>query len=121
MLVGSMTGEPWRVVLVSALAINAILGFAYRTYRLSKGGPPGDVAGQAVLGVLLAGLALATANGSGWAHGAALVYGALFGIIVMPLWTLAVLLPMRPRGPDYAFTVVYSAALVAIVVAALSL
>jgi hypothetical protein len=38
----------------------------------------------------------------------------------MPLWTLAVLIPGRPRSPDYIFTVGYWASLLLIAVAAIA-
>ena len=110
--------QAWQVVLVAALGFNAALGFGYRVYRLTKGGPLGDVTGQAVLGLLLAGAAVAVATDQSWGRWAALVYGLLFAIVVMPLWTLAVLIPMPPGRIDYAFTVAYWVALLAIVVAA---
>lgn len=99
--------------------MNAVLGFGYRVYRLGKGGPMGDVIGQAVLGVFLAALGIAVAAGAGWPRWPALVYGLLFGVVVMPLWTLAVLIPLEPERADYAFTAVYWLSLVAICVAAL--
>jgi hypothetical protein len=113
--------DAWRVVLVAALGINAIIGVAYRVVRLRRGGPSADVVGQAVLGLLLAGLALAAFSGAGWARWAALVYGLLFGLVVMPVWTLAVLLPLRPRPLDVAYAVVYWLCLAAIVAAAVAL
>lgn len=112
--------EMWRLLLVGFLGLNAVLGFGYRAYRLTKGGPLGDVTGQAILGLLLGGIALGVAAEQGWARWAALVYGVLFGLIVMPLWTLAILIPMRPEKIDYAFTAVYWTTLVVIVVAALA-
>jgi hypothetical protein len=115
-----MTAETWQVLLAAALAMNAVLGFGYRVYRLSKGGPMGDVVGQAILGVMLAGLAVAVAADAGWARWAALGYGLLFGVVVMPLWTLAVLLPLPPKRIDYAFTAVYWMLLLVIVVAAIA-
>ncbi len=39
----------------------------------------------------------------------------------MPIWVLAVLIPLRPRVPDYTFTGLYWGVLVLIVVAALAL
>lgn len=116
-----MDGDLWQLVLVTGLALNAVIGFVYRVYRLSKGGPTADVIGQAILGVLLAGLAVAVAAGAGWARWPSLVYGLLFGVIVMPLWVLAVLIPQRPQRIDYAFTVVYWLLLIAIVVSAIAL
>ena len=113
--------ETWRVILIAALALNATTGFGYRVYRLTKGGPLGDVTGQAVLGLLLGGLAVAIGLEQGWARWAALIYGILFGLLVMPMWTLAVLFPMKPTGIDYAFTAVYWTALAVIVGAALAL
>ncbi len=111
--------DTWRAVLVVALGLNATIGFGYRVYRLSKGGPVADVWGQALLGLLLSGLALALGFGIGWVRWIALVYGLTFALVVMPVWVLAVLLPLRPRAADYAFTVTYWAALLVIVVAAL--
>lgn len=116
-----MDSDTWRVVLVAALSINALVGFGYRVYRLSKGGPASDVIGQAILGVLLVGMATALALGAGWPRWGALVYGLLFGIVVMPIWVLAVLIPLRPRAIDYAFTGIYWALLALIVVGALGL
>lgn len=94
-------------VLVAALAFNGVLGFAYRVYRLAKGGPMADVTGQAILGVLLVGLAAAVVLEMGWARWAALAYALLFGIVVMPIWVLAVLIPLPPKAPDYLFTTLY--------------
>jgi hypothetical protein len=108
----------WQAVLVGALALNAALGFGYRVYRLSKGGPMADVAGQAVLAVVLVAVAVGASQGAGWARWGALAYGVLFGVVVMPLWTLAVLLPLPPKAIDYAFTGVYWTALAVVVLAA---
>jgi hypothetical protein len=108
----------WQIVLVTALALNAVLGFGYRVYRLGKGGPISDVWGQGVLGVLLLTLALAVGLGAGWARRAAGIYALLFGVVVMPLWLLAVFIPMRPRAIDYAFTGGYWLLLGVILVAA---
>lgn len=116
-----MDSDTWRTVLVAALVVNACAGFGYRVHRLSKGGPRADVVGQAILGVLLLALAGALAAGAGWPRWGALVYALLFGIAVMPVWVLAVLIPLRPRAVDYAFTGVYWLMLVAITVAALAL
>jgi hypothetical protein len=116
-----MDGDAWQIVLVAALALNAVTGFGYRVYRLSKGGPMADVIGQAILGVLLGGLSLAVALDAGWARWPALAYGLLFGVIVMPIWVLAVLIPLRPRALDLAFTAIYWVALAAIVVSAFAL
>lgn len=111
----------WRTMLIVALAINAALGFGYRVYRLTKGGPMADVWGQAILGVLLAADAAFIGSGAGWARWLALVYGLLFALAVLPIWVLGVLIPMRPRAPDYAFTGVYWLGLFVIVVAAIAL
>jgi hypothetical protein len=115
-----MTAETWQLLLASALALNAALGFGYRVFRLTKGGPMGDVAGQAILGVMLAALAMAVALDTGWARWVALAYGLLFGLVVMPIWVLAVLLPLPPRRIDYAFTALYWVGLAVIVVAAIA-
>lgn len=112
-----MDSDTWRAVLVTALLVNAASGLGYRVYRLSRGGPRADVVGQAILGALLAGLAAGLAAGAGWPRWAALVYGLLFGVVVMPIWVLAVLIPLRPRAVDYAFTAVYWLMLVAIIAA----
>ena len=116
-----MSSDVWRIVLVVALGINAATGFGYRVYRLSKGGPLGDVIGQAVLGVLLLGLAVAVGLDAGWARWPALMYALLFGVAVMPVWVLAVLIPLQPRFVDYAFTAVYWLGLAAVAIAALAL
>ena len=107
------------MVLVVGLGLNAALGLGYRVYRLTKGGPMADVAGQAILAALLLALALGVAGDHSWARWGALGYGLLFGLIVMPVWTLAVLLPLPPEAPDYAFTGVYWATLIAIALAAI--
>ena len=99
--------ETWELVLAAGLGLNSALGFGYRLYRLSRGGHMGDVIGQAVLGVLLLGLALAVTAGQGWARWPALGYAVLFGLLVMPLWVLAVLIPSEPRALDYTFTATY--------------
>ncbi len=109
----------WATVMVVGLALNAVLGFAYRLWRRSKGGPIADVWGQAVLGLVLLGLAAGVNAGWGWARWTAFGYAVLFGLIVMPLWTLAVLIPLGPRAPDYAFTTIYWLTLIAIAIAAL--
>ncbi len=111
----------WQVLLVAALALNAALGFGYRVYRLTKGGPLGDVTGQAILGLLLGGVAVGVALDQSWARWTALTYGLLFALVVMPLWTLAILIPMRPQRVDLAFTVVYWGTLVLIALAAVFL
>ncbi|MEA2452875.1 MAG: hypothetical protein QOG04_1585 [Actinomycetota bacterium] len=113
-----MTSDAWQLTLVVALGLNAVIGFGYRVYRLTKGGPVADVIGQAILGIVLVGLAMATAVGAGWPRWAALVYALLFGVAVMPVWVLAVLIPLQPRGLDYAFTGLYWVCLAAIAIAA---
>jgi hypothetical protein len=116
-----MPEDLWVGALVGALATNAILGFAYRVFRLARGGPLGDVVGQALLGVLLAGLAVLVAAGVSWSRWVSLAYGLLFGLAVMPLWTVAVLIPLRPGGLDIGFTLLYWLSLVVIVVSAAAL
>lgn len=111
----------FRQVLIAALALNATGGFAYRTYRLTKGGPLADVIGQAILGVLLVGLAVTLAGGMSWPRWPALGYGLVFGLVVMPIWVMGVLIPLRPTAIDYGFTAFYWASLAAIVVSALLL
>lgn len=111
----------WETLLIASLAFNAALGFGYRLYRLSRGGPLFDVIGQALLGLILVLLAVGISLGAGWPRWVALAYGVVFGLVVMPLWVLAVLLPMRPGPIDYGFTSVYWAALALIVVAAVAL
>ncbi len=116
-----MDSDTWRAVLTAGLLVNACTGLGYRVYRLSKGGPRSDVIGQSILGGLLVALALALAAGAGWPRWPALVYGLLFGVVVMPLWVLAVLIPLRPGTIDYAFTTVYWIVLAAIAIAAIAL
>ena len=114
-----MSDGMWQTVLVAALAFNAAIGFGYRVYRLSLGGPITDVWGQAILGVLLAVMATAIGLGAEWVRWLALGYAALFALVAMPVWVLGVLLPLRPRAVDYAFTVTYWAILIVIAVAAI--
>ncbi len=117
-----MNGDAWRIALIVLLVLNASLGLGYRIFRLiKKGGPLGDVIGQAVLAVLLAATAAGVSAGWDVARWIAVVYSALFALVVMPLWTLAVLVPMRPERLDLAFAVGYWVALIGILVAALSL
>lgn len=115
-----MNMDAWRVLMVAALSFNAAAGFAYRVHRYYKGGPLPDVVGQAILGGLLGTLAAAGALEWGWARWVALAYAVVFGAIVMPVWVLAVLIPLRPRALDYSFTVGYWVALVAIATAAIA-
>ena len=114
-----MNEDAWQLVLAGALALNAVLGFAYRVYRLTKGGPVSDVWGQAVLGLLLGVLAMGAALDAGFVQWPALIYGLLFGLVVMPIWVLAVLIPQRPGPIDYTFTAIYWFDLLVIVIAAL--
>lgn len=112
-----MTGDAWRDILVVALVLNAVVGFGYRVYRLSKGGPIADVWGQAILGGLLTLGALLVGIGVTWVRWIALIYAVTFAIVVMPVWVLGVLLPMRPGAIDYAFTAFYWVALLVVGVA----
>lgn len=116
-----MQSDIWHIVLVSSLAVNAAIGFGYRVYRLAKGGPIADVWGQAFLGLLLAATAIGVAIGATWMRWVALAYALLFGLVVMPVWVLAVLLPLRPKMIDYAFTISYWVALVVIGIASFAL
>ncbi len=113
--------RPWETLLAVCLVFNAVSGFVYRVYRLRLGGPKADVTGQAILGALLLVLATGVWQEWGWARWATLAYGLLFAVVVMPLWTLAVFIPMRPRALDKAFAVTYWLSLAVIVVAALLL
>ncbi len=117
----SLPSMVWRTILIVALALDAALGFGYRIYRLTKGGPIADVWGQAILGVLLAVDAVLVGAGQGWARWIALGYGLLFALVVLPIWILAVLIPMRPQTPDYVFTAVYACGLLVVIVAAIAI
>lgn len=114
-----MNMTPVQSILAGALTFNAALGLGYRIYRRRKGGPKADVVGQAILGAVLVGLALALVLGAGWPRWAALVYGLAFAVVVMPVWVLAVLIPLRPGAPDYFFTGLYWAGLALIVISSL--
>ena len=109
----------WVQILMGALVFNAVLGLGYRIYRLRRGGPKADVVGQAILGALLVALALGLVLGAGWPRWPALIYGVVFGVVVMPVWVLAVLIPLNPGAPDYVFTATYWIGLGAIVISAL--
>ena len=71
--------------------------------------------------MILIALAVALMLGEGWPRWPALVYGLLFGVVVMPIWVLAVLIPGSPGKLDYTFTAVYWIVLFAIVVSALAI
>ena len=114
-----MNLDTWDAILVASLLLSATLAFGYRVYRLSKGGPMADVVGQAVLAILLLAVAGAFAAGASWMRWVALGYAALFALVVMPLWTLAILIPMEPRKIDIGFTAVYWSGLLLVGVAAL--
>jgi hypothetical protein len=109
----------WRDVLVVSLAAVAVLGFGYRVYRTTKGGPATDAVGQAILGGVLGALAVAASHGLGWSRWAAFAFGVFFGLVVMPVWVLGVFIPMRPRAIDYSFAVAYGFGLAAVIVSAL--
>jgi hypothetical protein len=110
--------DAWVTTLAAALVVNAVVGFAYPVYRLSRGGPMGDVWGRGILGALLLALAGAVYI-AGWGRWVAFAYGLLFAVVVMPIWVLGVLIPMRPGRLDYAFAAVYELTLVVIVLAGL--
>lgn len=114
-----MRADLWRTILIATLCISAVIGFGYRFYRYRKGGPLGDVWGQAVLAMVLFSLAAALFLGADWARWPALLIAVLFAFVVMPLWVLAVLIPLPPGRIDYAFTVVYWLTLIVMGVAAL--
>lgn len=114
-----MDVDTWETVLVVALVANATIGLGYRIHRRTKGGPIADVWGQTILGVLLGAIAVGIALDSDWPRWVALGYAVVFALVVMPVWVLGVLLPMRPRAVDYSFTVTYWVLLIAIAVAAL--
>lgn len=114
-----MANGSWAALLVAGLIVNAILGFVYRVYRLTKGGPLNDVIGQVILAVFLLAAAGGLALGAGWVRWVALAYALLFGLAVMPVWILAVLIPLRPGWADYSFTALYWLALALIGVSAI--
>jgi hypothetical protein len=116
-----MSSDLWRVVLSAALLANAALGLAYRVYRLRRGGPPADVVGQALLALVLGLVALLVGNGVGWSRWVALAYGLLFGVVVMPVWILAVFIPLRPGRLDIAYAALYWTLLGAIAAGALAM
>jgi hypothetical protein len=112
-------GVSWDPVLIVALVANGVLLFAYRVWRLAKGGPTYDVIGGALLALALGAIAAGFAAGAEWLRWAAFTYAALFALVVMPIWTLAVLIPMRPGPIDVAFTAIYWASLILIGLAAI--
>lgn len=115
-----MNASTWQILLVAGLVLNATAGLGYRIYRHSKGDPRSDVIGQSILGALLLLTALGIVGDSRLATVVALGYGLGFGLVVMPLWTVAVLIPLRPRRIDYGFTLVYWSALGLIVIASIA-
>lgn len=116
---GASQSDGWQLVLIGALATGAALVLGYRVYRLSKGGPMADVYGGAALAVLLIALALLVAADAEWARWPALGYALFFGLLVMPVWTLGVLLPLDPGPIDYGFATLYWLSLILTAVAAL--
>lgn len=104
--------------LLISLAISAALVSGYRIYRLSKGGPLADAVGGAILATMLIAIGVLATAGAGWARWPALGYAILFGLIVMPIWTLAVYIPSRPGTLDHVFTGAYWLSLVAVGIAA---
>jgi hypothetical protein len=111
-----MRGE--QAVLVALLAVNAAMVFGYRVYRLTKGGPTADAIGGAILAAILATIAVGAGSGAAWATWAALSYALVFALLVMPVWTLGVLIPLPPARIDYAFAGAYWLSLVLIGVVA---
>jgi hypothetical protein len=112
--------DPWQAILAFALVANGIALASYRYYRFVKGGPRADAAGGTVLGALLILTAVLVLNDVSWARWVALGYGLVFAVVVMPIWTLAVLIPLPPEPLDYAFTAFYEASLLTIVVASIA-
>jgi hypothetical protein len=121
LLTSSPATSGWQLILTAALGLNAASLFGYRLYRLSKGGPAADAFGGAFLAGLLVLLAVFLAAGAGWPRWAALAYAVLFTFVVMPIWTLAVLIPLPPKAVDMVFTVFYWGSLVVIGAAAVVL
>ncbi len=78
-----------------------------------------DVVGGAVLAILLILSAIFVGQGAGWVRWPAFAYALLFGLVVMPVWTLGVYLPSRPGAGDHVVIGLYWASLVSIGVAAL--
>jgi hypothetical protein len=117
-LAAAELAEPWQAILAAALATNAVVLAGYRIYRFTKGGPRADATGGAVLSALLVALAILVMNDVSWARWAALVYGLVFAVVVMPIWVLGVLIPLPPGPLDYSFTGIYEATLVVVVVGA---
>jgi hypothetical protein len=111
--------DHWQNLLVVVLALNAVLGLGYRVLRLTRGGPMADVTGGAILAALLVVIAWGAAVEAPWSRWAAAVYALVFGLVVTPLWILAVFIPMRPGAVDKAYIVLYWGSLLAIALAAL--
>lgn len=93
--------------MVVSLIVSGVLAFGYRLYRMRKGGPTPDAVGGAVLAVGLAGVAIAFASGTLWVRWIALGYALLFGLVVTPIWVLAVFIPARPRPWETLVIVAY--------------
>ncbi len=105
--------------LAIVLVANGLIAFGYRIFRWkAKSGPLEDAIGGGILAVLLGLLSLGVAD-LGWARWLAFGYGIFFAVIVVPIWTLAVLIPGRPGRIDYAFAGLYEVSLGAIAVLAL--
>lgn len=103
---------------MGSLIFVAVLGFIYRAYRMTKGGPAADVWGQGILGLCLVLIALGVSPDVGWPRWSALAFAVVFGVVVMPVWVLSVLIPMRPGVVDYVFTAAYWSGIVIVGIAA---
>ena len=119
-LAADALASPWQGILVATLVVNGLSLAAYRSYRFTKGGPRADAIGGAVLGALLVLLAALVLNDVSWARWIALVYAVFFALVVMPIWTLAVLIPLPPGPLDYTFAVLYEATLIGIAISAIA-
>lgn len=98
--------------------VNGLVALVHRVLRHRKGGPILDVYGGIGLCLLLLALAGGIASGVHGLRWVALFYAVLFGLLVTPVWLLAVVIPARPRPREYILVGAYWASLLVIGVAA---
>lgn len=79
-----------------------------------------DAVGGAVLAAGLFAVALAFASGVSWVRWMALGYALLFGIVVTPIWVLAVFIPARPTMLEHIVIAIYGITLVVVGVSAIA-
>lgn len=108
-------------ILIAALVVNGVLALAYRLLRNRRGGPIVDVYGGVGLFILLLSLAGSIGAGAEGLRWVAFGYAVLFGLVVAPIWVLAVVIPARPDKLEYTLVGSYWLTLPAIAISAIAI